>query len=74
MEHVFKHICFVNKLLQDLYFTRHKLTRDDMLKLLYETLGEQDMLLKHTQTVVQRCRGFKNLDSIKAYGRLEKSF
>ena len=46
-----------------------------MFKLLYETLGEQDMfLLKHTWTVVQKCRGFKNLDGIKAYSRLMKSF
>ena len=44
-EHVFKYIGFVNKLLQDLYFTRHKLTGDDMFKLLYETLGEQVMFL-----------------------------
>ena len=74
-EHVFKYIGFVNKLLQDLYFTGHKLTGDDMFKLLYETLGEQDMfLLKHTWTVAQRCRGFKNLDDIKAYSRLMKSF
>ena len=39
-EHVFKHIGFVNKLLQDLYFTGHKLTGDDMFKLIYETLGK----------------------------------
>ena len=52
-EHVFKHIAFVNKLLQDLYFTEHKMIGDDMFKLLYETLGEQDMfLLKHTWTMV----------------------
>ena len=74
-EHVFKYIGFVNKLLQDLYFTGHKLIGDDMFKLLYETLGEQDMfLLKHTWIAVQRCQGFKNLDSIKAYSRLVKSF
>ena len=74
-EHVFKHIGFVNKLLQDLYFTGHKLTGDDMFKVFYETLGEQDMfLLKHTWTVVQKCRGFKNLDSIIAYNKLMKSF
>ena len=74
-EHVFKHIGFVNKLLQDLYFTGHKLTGDDMFKFLYETLGEQDMfLLKHTWIVVQKCQGFKNLDGIKAYSRLMKSF
>ena len=75
MEHVFKYIEFVNKLLQDLYFTRHKLIGDDMFKLLYKILGEQNMFqLKHTWTVVQRCRGFKNLDGIKAYTRLMKSF
>ena len=52
-EHVFKHIGFVNKLLQDLYFIGHKLIEDDMFKLLFETLGEQDMfLLKHTWIVV----------------------
>ena len=39
-EHVFKYIGFVNKLLQDLYFTGHKLTGDDMFKLIYETLGK----------------------------------
>ena len=44
-EHVFKHIGFVNKLLQDLYFTGYKLTGDDMFKLLYEILGEQNMFL-----------------------------
>ena len=47
-EHVFKHIGFVNKLLQDLYFTGHKLTGDDMFKLLYKTLGEQNMFLLNT--------------------------
>ena len=52
-EHVFKYIGFVNKLLQDLYFTGHKLIGDDMFKLLYETLGEQDIfLLKHTWIMV----------------------
>ena len=52
-EHVFKHIGIVNKLLQDLYFIRHKMAGDDMFKLLYETLGEQDMLLlKHTWIMV----------------------
>ena len=46
-----------------------------MFKLLYKTLGEQDMfLLKHIWIVVQRCQGFKNLDGIKAYSRLVKSF
>ena len=39
-EHVFRHISFVNKLLQDHYFTRHKLTGDDMFNLFHETLGE----------------------------------
>ena len=39
-EHVFKHIGFVNKLFQDLYFTGHKLTGDVMFKLIYETLGK----------------------------------
>ena len=74
-EHVFKHIGFVNKLLQDLYFIGHKLTGDDMFKPLFEILGEQDMfLLKHIWTVVQRCRGFKNLDGIEVYDRFVKSF
>ena len=73
-EYVVKHIGFVNKLLQDLYFTGNKLTGDDMFKLFYETLGEQDMfLLKHTWTVVQNCWGLKNLDGIGAYSRLVKS-
>ena len=74
-EHVFKHISFVNKLLQDLYFIEHKMTGDDMFKLLHEILGEQDMfLLKHTWTVVQNCQRFKNLDGIKVYSKLVKSF
>ena len=52
-EHLFKHLSFVNKLLQDLYFIGYKITRDDMFKLLYETLGEQDMfLLKHTWIMI----------------------
>ena len=74
-EHVLKHISFVNKLLQDLYFTEHKMIGDDMFKLLHDTLSEQNMfLLKHTWTVVQNCREFKNLEGIKAYSRLVKSF
>ena len=32
-EHVFKYIGFINELLQDLYFTGHKMTGDDMFKL-----------------------------------------
>ena len=68
-KHVFKHIGFVNKLLQDLYFIEHKLTGDDMFKLIYRTLGERDMfLLKYTWTVIQRCQRFKNLGGIKVYG------
>ena len=75
MEHVFKHIIFVKRLLQDLYFIEHKMTKEDMFKLLHETLGEQDMfLLENTWTVVRNYRGYKNLDSIVAYCRLVKSF
>ena len=64
-EHVFKHIGVVNKLFQDWYFIGYKLIGDDMFKLLYETLGEQDMfLLKHTWTVVQNLRILMTLKHI----------
>ena len=39
-EHVFKHIGFVNKLPQDLYFIEHKMTGDYMFKLIHWTLDE----------------------------------
>ena len=51
------------------------MTGADIFKLFYKTLGEQDIfLLKHTWTMVQNCRRFKNLDCIKVYSRLVKSF
>ena len=74
-EHVFKHIIFVNKLLQDLYLTGHKMMGEDIFKLLYETLDGQDMfLLENTWIMVQNCWRFNNLDNIVAYSRLLESF
>ena len=74
-EHVFKHIIFVNKLLQNLYLTGHKMMGEDIFKLLYETLDGQDMfLLENTWIMVQNCWRFNNLDNIVAYSRLLESF
>ena len=84
-EHVFKHIAFVNKLLQDLYFTGHKMIGDDMFKLLYKTLGEQDMSCWNKHGLwskdVRDLRILTTLKCIvdfffllKAYSRLMKSF